>query len=336
MKRWGAGRLVGALSAGVLIWALVAAACICVGSTGSVALPASGFAFRYRLEIVLLASLIGAALGAAGTVYQAILRNPLADPYLLGVSSGASLLSLLWYVGALGGIAAGVAAVGQQAFAFAGAMLSIGVVLLIASRRGRIEPVTLILVGVIVNAVNGSIYLLIYFRHPEIVARGGEFMFLVGQIQTSLTSQQEWLAAACAGVGWIVLFYLSGQLNVAPLGEAEAQSLGVRIHRLRWIGLGVASIMTASVVAISGPIGFVGLICPHLARLIVGHDQRRLLPAATTLGAALLALADAASRYLSRETVLHTQMPVGVLTGLLGGPFFLLLLWKSRHAEAAP
>lgn len=336
MKRWGAGRLVGALSAGVLIWALVAAACICVGSTGSVAVPASRFAFRYRLEIVLLASLIGAALGAAGTVYQAILRNPLADPYLLGVSSGASLLSLLWYVGALGGIAAGVAAVGQQAFAFAGAMLSIGVVLLIASRRGRIEPVTLILVGVIVNAVNGSIYLLIYFRHPEIVARGGEFMFLVGQIQTSLTSQQEWLAAACAGVGWIVLFYLSGQLNVATLGEAEAQSLGVRIHRLRWIGLGVASVMTASVVAISGPIGFVGLICPHLARLIVGYDQRRLLPAATTLGAALLALADAASRYLSRETVLHTHMPVGVLTGLLGGPFFLLLLWKSRHTEAVP
>lgn len=335
MKRWGAGRLAGALAAGVLIWALVAAACICVGSTGNIAVPASRFAFHYRLEIVLLASLIGAALGAAGTVYQAILRNPLADPYLLGVSSGASLLSLLWYVGALGGVAAGIAAVGQQAFAFAGAILSIGVVLLIASRRGRLEPVTLILVGVIVNAVNGSIYLLIYFRHPEIVARGGEFMFLVGQIQTSLTSQQEWLATACATVGWIILFYLSGQLNVAPLGEAEAQSLGVRIHRLRWIGLGIASIMTASVVAISGPIGFVGLICPHLARLIVGHDQRRLLPAATTLGAALLALADAASRYLSRENVLHTQLPVGVLTGLLGGPFFLLLLWKSRHSGAA-
>lgn len=333
MKRWAAGRIIGSVGAGVLIWALVAAACVCVGSTGNIALPASRFALDYRLEVVLLASLIGAALGAAGTVYQAILRNPLADPYLLGVSSGASLLSLLWYVGALGGVAVGIAAVGQQAFAFAGAILSIGIVLLLASRRGRIEPVTLILVGVIVNAVNGSIYLLIYFRHPELVARGGEFMFLVGQIQTSLTRQQEWLAAGLSGIGWLVLFYLSGQLNVAPLGEAEAQSLGVRIHRLRWIGLGVASIMTASVVAISGPIGFVGLVCPHLARLIVGHDQRRLLPAATTLGAALLALADAASRYLSRESVLHTQMPVGVLTGLLGGPFFLLLLWKARHSE---
>jgi iron complex transport system permease protein len=128
-----------------------------------------------------------------------------------------------------------------------------------------------------------------------------------------------------------VLFYLAGQLNVAPLGEAEAQALGVRIHRLRWIGLLVASVVTASVVAISGPIGFVGLVCPHLARLIVGHDQRRLLPIATALAAALLATADAGSRYISRESLLHTQMPVGVLTGLLGGPFFLLLLWQSRR-----
>lgn len=335
MKPWNARRLVGAVAAGVFVWAVVAAACLCVGSTGRIAIPPTRFAFQYRLEIVLLASLIGAALAAAGTVYQAILRNPLADPYLLGVSSGASLLSLLWYVGTLGGVTASLAAVGQQAFAFAGAMLSIGLVLLIASRRGRLEPVTLILVGVIVNAVNGSIYLLIYFRHPEIVSRGGEFMFLVGQIQTILTSQQEWLAAAVAGIGWIVLFYLAGQLNVAPLGEAEAQALGVRIHWLRWVGLGVASIITASVVAISGPIGFVGLICPHLARLVVGRDQRRLLPAATALGAALLALADAASRYLSRENMFHTQMPVGVLTGLLGGPFFLLLLWQRRRGEGA-
>jgi iron complex transport system permease protein len=128
-----------------------------------------------------------------------------------------------------------------------------------------------------------------------------------------------------------VLFYFTGQLNAAPLGESEAQALGVRIHRLRWIGLLVASIITASVVAISGPIGFVGLVCPHLARLIVGHDQRKLLPVATALAAALLAIADAASRYISRETLLHTQLPVGVLTGLLGGPFFLLLLWKSRR-----
>lgn len=329
------GRMLATLAAALLVWAVVATACLFVGSTGGLGLPSDPHALRfvlhYRIEIVLLASLVGAALGAAGAVCQAILRNPLADPYLLGVSSGATLLSLLWYVGALATISLSLQAVGQQAFAFAGATLSIGLVLLIASRRGRVEPVTLILVGVIVNAVNGSLYLLIYFRHPEIVSRGGVFTFLVGGIQTNLTRQQESLAAACVAAGWFIVFYLAGQLNVAPLGEAEAEALGVRIQRLRWAGLVVASVMTASVVAISGPIGFVGLVCPHLARLIVGSDQRRLLPAATALGAVLLALADAATRFLSREALFRSQMPVGVLTGLLGGPFFLLLLWQSRR-----
>jgi iron complex transport system permease protein len=333
LKRWGVGRLLATVTVGILFWAVVAAACVCVGSTGEPGWPHDPFVLRYRVEIVLIASLVGAALAAAGVVYQAILRNPLADPYLLGVSSGASLLSLLWYVGVLSTVAIPLQAVGQQAFAFAGALVSIAVVFIVASRRGRIEPVTLILVGVIVNAVNGSIYLLIYFRHPEIVDRGGVFTFLVGGIQTNLTRQQEVLAAICVAAGYFLLQYLTGQLNVASLGEAEAEALGVRIQRLRWAALVIASIITASVVAISGPIGFVGLICPHLARLITGQDQRRLLPVAAALGAALLAVADAGSRYISRESLLHTQMPVGVLTGLLGGPFFLLLLWRSRRAN---
>ena len=333
MKRWGAGRLLATCAAGALLWAVVAIGCLCIGSTGLFGWP-DRFAFAYRLEVVLVSSLVGAALGAAGVVYQAILRNPLADPYLLGVSSGASLLSLLWYVGLLASIGVPLQAAGQQAFAFAGALLSVGVVFLISSRGGRLDPITLILVGVIVNAVNGSIYLLIYFRYPQIVSRGSEFTFLVGGIQTNLTRWQEWTTAAFVGAGWLVLAFLAGQLNVAPLGEAEAQSLGVRIHRLRWVGLIVASMMTGSVVALSGPIGFIGLICPHLARLIVGHDQRRLLPASTALAAALLSLADAASRYLSQPWLLKTQLPVGVLTGLLGGPFFLLLLWQTRRRGA--
>lgn len=330
MTRWSVGRLIATCAACAIFWALVAAGCLCVGSTGSFGWPDRAV-LTLRRDAVLIASLVGAALGAAGVVYQAVLRNPLADPYLLGVSSGASLLSLLWYVGILANQAASIQAVGQQGFAFAGALLSVAVVFLVSSRRGRLDPVTLILVGVIVNAVNGSIYLLIYFRHPELVSRGGEFTFLVGGIQTNLTRQQEWAAASCTAVGWLVLAYLAGQLNIASLGVAEAQSLGVHIHRLRWVALAVASIITASVVAISGPIGFVGLICPHLGRLVVGRDQRALLPAATALAAALLAVADAASRYLSQESLLRTQLPVGVLTGLLGGPFFLLLLWQSRR-----
>jgi iron complex transport system permease protein len=122
-------------------------------------------------------------------------------------------------------------------------------------------------------------------------------------------------------------------LNVAALGDVEAESMGVRIGQLRWIALITASLVTAAAVAISGPIGFVGLVCPHVARLIVGRDQRVLLPASTALGAALLAIADAVSRKLAGSGGLETVLPVGVLTGLLGGPFFLLLLWHSRRSK---
>jgi iron complex transport system permease protein len=196
-----------------------------------------------------------------------------------------------------------------------------------------LEPITLLLVGVIVNAINGSLFLLFNTLKRDITGgSGGPMSFLVGGIQTNLTGAQEYTAAAVVLVGLILLMLISGELNVAALSEAEATALGVRIHRLRWIGLGVASLVTATVVAISGPIGFVGLICPHVARRFVGTDQRRLLPVSTAMGAALLALADAASRLLSNPGMTGTILPVGVLTGLLGGPFFLMLLWQSRRS----
>jgi iron complex transport system permease protein len=317
----------------LVVWLVVATACLCVGSTGSFGFPSSRDQFDSRCEIVLLASLVGAALGAAGVAYQAILRNPLADPYLLGVSSGASLACYLWRFQK---IAAAVAVVfgmmTQQAFAFAGALLAVGVVFGLAGRRGRLEPLTLLLVGVIVNAVNASIYLLLDSIFRNLPGGGSPLNFLVGGMQTNLTSRQQWLAATSIFAGFVVLLYLSGQLNIATLSEAEAQSLGVRIHRLRWVALIVASLITASAVAVSGPIGFVGLISPHLARLLVGHDQRKLLPLSTMLGACLLAIADAASRKLSSAQGVATILPVGVLTGLLGGPFFLLLLWQNRRS----
>ena len=342
MKRWDVGRLAGTLLASAAAWAAVAAVCLCVGSTGDVGWPRwpagadepNVFAIRLY-DFVLPASLVGAALAAAGVVYQAILRNPLADPYLLGVSSGASLVAYAWQLPWAAPLLAvpvlGSGALGQQAFAFLGAALAVGVVFLIATRRGRLEPVTLLLAGVIVNALCGSLFLLLNALVKEPATPGGALSFLVGGLQTtSLTSQQKWTATVCIGLGWIVLLSVSGQLNVAPLSEAEAQSLGVRIHRLRWVGLLVASLVTASAVAISGPIGFVGLVCPHLARLVAGNDQRRLLPVATALGAGLLAAADALSRWVAQSRV-ETTLPVGVLTGLLGGPFFLLLLWRGSR-----
>src|SRR5439155_6321948 len=134
-------------------------------------------------------------------------------------------------------------AMSQQLFAFAGGAIAIAIVFALAMRRGRLEPITLLLVGVIVNAVNGSIFLLINTLKQNLTGGTGSAMnFLVGGIQTNLTAPQEWSAAVCVAIGWIVLLYLSGELNVAVLSEAEAQSLGVRIHRLRWVGLVVASL----------------------------------------------------------------------------------------------
>jgi iron complex transport system permease protein len=263
--------------------------------------------------------------------YQAVLRNPLADPYLLGVSSGASLAAYLWRLPGIVGVSV-VAALSQQGFALVGALLAIAVVFALSSRRGRLEPVTLLLVGVIVNAINGAIFLLVNALRPELAGQGGGVMgFLVGGIQTNLEGHQVWAAGCVCAVVVVLLMGMAAGLNVAGLSEAEARSLGVRIHRLRWVALVSASVMTAAVVAISGPIGFVGLICPHVARRMVGHDARRLLPLSAALGAGLLALADAVSRSMIRYA--GTWPPVGVLTALLGGPFFLYLLYRQRRGE---
>jgi iron complex transport system permease protein len=331
VNRWSLSNLIVVLLASLTAWAVVAALCLCVGSTGT-HWP-QGMEVIFRRESVVLASLVGAALACAGVAYQSILRNPLADPYLLGASSGATLAGYLWQFPAATPLLAAMSragmAAGQQSFAFIGAIASVAIVLALAGRRGRIEPITLLLVGVIVNAVNGSLFLLVNAIHRDLPASGGAVSFLVGGLGT-VTAQQRNLAVALITAGWIVLLYVSGQLNVATLEEAEAQSLGVRIHQLRWIALLAASLVTAAAVAVSGPIGFVGLVCPHLARLIVGPDPRKLLPLATATGAMLLAGADALSRHLASQDFLGTQLPVGVLTGLLGGPFFLALLWKSQ------
>ena len=324
MTRWSGRRLLLTVAACAGAWAVVALACLTVGSTGEIGWP-SREVLRIRREYVLLASLIGAALASAGAAYQAILRNPLADPYLLGASTGATLAAYLWQFPAV----TLALAVGEQAFAFAGALAAVGVVFAIASRGGRIEPITLLLVGVIVNAVNGSIFLLINAIIKDPATPGGPLAFLVGGLQTSLQIWQIALATTVIALGWVALLYVAGQLNVVALGEAEAAALGVRVHRLRWGGLIVASLVTAAAVAISGPIGFIGLVCPHVAGLIVGNDHRKLLPLATALGAILLCVADAASRWLARQGAAGTAMPVGVLTGLLGGPFFLLLLLRG-------
>lgn len=322
VKPWTLSRLLFTCAACAVLWAIVAAICLGIGSTE---LGWSRDVIQYRWASVAVASIVGAALGAAGVGYQAVLRNPLADPYLLGVSSGASLFV---YLAALSRLPA---ALGQTSASLLGSVIALLATLTLSQRRGRLQPVTLLLVGVIVNAICGSAYLLVYhlnLHNESTFSMGGPFHFLVGGINTGVQVYQIWTVVITVVIGWIILASLSGQLNVATLSEGEAESLGIHIHRLRWMVMLVASAITAAAVAISGPIGFVGLICPHLARLVVGTDQRKVLPLATALGACVLALADAASRGMTKAT--SGLLPVGVLTGMLGGPFFLVLLWRRR------
>ncbi|MDP9172688.1 MAG: iron ABC transporter permease [Planctomycetota bacterium] len=331
MNRWSGTRLAVTLICCAAAVVGVGAACMFFGSTAD----NSWAVLNIRRQTVGDAALIGAALAAAGVAYQAVLRNPLADPYLLGVSSGATLAAYLWrlpiFAAAMGAVGITADAIGPQAAAMFGALVAVTVVLGIAGARGRIEPVTLLLVGVIVNAVNGSILVLIYKLVFDLPGSGGSFAFLVGGIQQTISHGQRMGAVTLVAMAWIVLLYISGELNAAGLDDAEAEALGVRIHRLRWIALIAASLATAAAVAISGPIGFVGLVCPHIGRLLVGSDQRRLLPVSTTLGAILLMVGDAISRYLAAQNRLGTKIEVGVLTGLIGGPFFLWLLFHSRR-----
>jgi iron complex transport system permease protein len=334
MTPFGPRQLVSNVLLSALAWALLAGACLLVGSTG-LHIPTGG-QWGIRLHATLLASLVGASLALAGLGYQAVLRNPLADPYLLGISSGATLATYLWQfrLGAVLGttvLQTVALSLGQQGFAFAGALVSVVIVFTLSTRAGRLDPITLLLVGVIVNAVNGSLFLLLNALTRDLPATGSAFAFLVGGLQTNLTQAQVWTAAALLLLGFVALMYLSPHLNAATTSDAEALSLGTRIHLLRWVTLLTASLVTASAVSLSGPIGFVGLVSPHLARLLVGTDHRKLIPLATALGASLLAIADASTRLLAHDTLAQTLLPVGVLTGLLGGPFFLLLLYQSRE-----
>jgi iron complex transport system permease protein len=335
MNRLSFGGYLGLLLMSIGVWASVAAICLLVGSTG-VGVPTSE-QVGFRIGFVVVASLVGAALASSGVAYQAVLRNPLADPFLLGVASGAMLGVVLWRFPNLwaspgSGVYSLLATLGQQGSALVGALLVVSTVLFVSSRKGRLEPVTLLLVGVIVSSLCSAAVLLLVSIRPEILAAGGGGVagVLVGALQTNLTAQQLVSGVVVIAAGFVVLMLAGPALSVATLSDAEATSMGVRVHRLRWVALVTASIVVGAGVAISGPIGFVGLICPHLGRMLVGPDPRRLLPVATALGAALLAAADGLCRLLAMQELVATLLPVGVITAMLGGPFFLLLLVRER------
>jgi iron complex transport system permease protein len=276
-----------------------------------------------RLPRIILAGLVGAALAIAGATYQGLFRNPLADPYLIGVAQGASLgavigflLPAAWNLSALGVI---------PVFAFAGAIIATLVVYLLA-RVGKTLPVTtLILAGVALSALLGSItsYL--------IISSGDRLHSIIFWMMGSFSSSQ-WsevlIALPYIAVGTAVIVIFSRTLNVMQLDEEQAQQLGVNVESFKLMLLAAATLITAASVAFVGTIGFVGIIIPHVVRLIWGADYRFLLPLSILTGAIFMILTD----MISRIVLAPTEIPIGVITAICGAPFFLYLLRRRKKA----
>ncbi|PNU20223.1 hypothetical protein C2E25_08530 [Geothermobacter hydrogeniphilus] len=272
---------------------------------------------KIRLPRALLAALVGAALGASGSAFQAVLRNPLADPYILGVSGGAAL-------GAVAALTLGFSSpLLLPAAAFAGACGALLLVYWIA-RAHRGSPHTLILSGVMVGSLASALLLFLLWMAPADPVRTAVF-WLAGNLALADVGWLPW-AALWTGLAFCGLWAQSGALDLLTQGEETAADLGLEVGRARLLLFAAAGALTAAAVALAGLVGFVGLTVPHVARLLWGASHRHLLPASALLGAAFLVLADA----LARTLLAPAEIPVGVVTALLGAPFFLYLLRRQQ------
>ncbi len=271
---------------------------------------------RIRLPRIVLGAVVGFALAAAGTVMQGFFRNPLADPSIVGVSSGAA-------VGAVAAIVVG-AGLPLRASAFAGALLAAFGVYLIATEDGRTPVATLLLAGVAVQTFLGAVVSFLLVNAGESLERA--VYWLMGHLHNSTWAEVEaTLPLAVVTVG--VLYAYAHDLNVLLLGEADAHALGIEVERTKRLLLALASVVTAAAVAVAGVIGFVGLVVPHVLRLLVGPDHRVLLPASALAGGTFLVAADTLARAGPAE------VPVGIVTAAVGAPFFLFLL-RRREVHA--
>jgi iron complex transport system permease protein len=279
--------------------------------------------WRIRLPRVALAGLVGACLSVAGVVFQALLRNPLADPFILGVSGGAALggIAMLSLAGLLG---LGYAAVPPAAFA--GAVVATLLLYLVAGVRGRVSAANLLLTGVVFNAFASAA--IVFMASAAGLTEGARiFLWLVGNLSAARIDVAPWLVVFLVlGLGGALA--LSRSLNVLALGDEAAEQLGVPVAAHQRILLLATSLMVGAAVSVAGLVGFVGLIIPHLLRLILGPDHRLLVPAAALGGAAFLVLCDTAARTLLGGR----ELPVGAITAIVGGPLFLVLL-RRHHLQ---
>jgi iron complex transport system permease protein len=278
---------------------------------------------QLRLARILLGVIAGAGLSVAGVIFQSLLRNPLAEPYVLGVSSGSGL-------GAALAIVLGLNALGAwtlPGMAFVGAFCTILLVYVLAQTgAGAIPAHTLLLSGAIVNAVLASILMFLVSVAPSEDLHGVVW-WLLGNLQVF-----DWrllrVVAAVVTLGLAVCILLARDLNVMTLGEEAAAHLGLPVQQTKKLFFVVASLMTGATVAACGLIGFVGLMVPHTVRLVIGPDHRRLVPASALAGATFLVLADGFARVVIAKW--WGEIPIGVVTAFLGGPFFLFLLKRKK------
>jgi iron complex transport system permease protein len=318
------GLLAGGLAAALLGGTLLGVRGVVWSRVLAAGTPEHAIVFQVRLPRALLGATVGAALAVAGVTFQTLVRNPLADPYVLGVSSGAA-------VGAAASIFLGIGrGLGLGVSALVGATAALALVYRLGVVEGRLVPNVTLLSGVVFNAFSWAIIVLL-----GSVSRGGSTTEMLLWLLGSLGAP-EWprllgaMAATLAGTGWLA--WLSPRMNALALGEEGAHSVGIDVSRTRKMLLLAASFLTAVAVAIAGPIGFVGIIVPHMLRRIVGPDHRLLVPASALGGGIFLSLCDTLTRLAF--VPLGSEPPVSVLTALLGGPFFLFLLWRGRGLRA--
>lgn len=276
--------------------------------------------WNFRIPRVLLAALCGAGLAVAGVVLQALVSNPLADPFILGVSAGGSVGAVTVMAlgaGALGGL-------GVSGAAFLGSMLAVALVFLLGQQRGRLNPVRLVLAGVAVSYVFTSITSFLQLQTDPNNMR--QIMFwLLGSVSGAHWEQLRVAGVVVVAVTLLLTLY-GRQLNALVTGDESATALGIDVKRLRLVLIVLTSLLAGVLIAVAGGIGFVGLMVPHLVRLAFGVDHRRLLPLAALVGAIYLVVVD----LLSRTVDPPNELPLNILTALFGAPFFIWLMRRDR------
>ncbi len=289
-----------------------------------------------RLDRLLAGVVVGLSLALAGALLQTLLRNPLASPDIIGVNAGAGLCVMIWTYAAwlgtgrllgtpgyhtlLGGVSIGATVLGSLG--------ALAAVYALSQRRGLLEPIALVLVGVMVSVIAGAATMLIRDLMPdrgEVIAR-----WMSGSLGDDADPVAVGVTGGLALLALVVCIAFARTLDLLSLSDDEARSLGVHVPRVRVLIFVATGILSAGAVVIAGPIGFVGLVCPHVARLLVGAGHRAMLPAAGLLGVALVVGADVLVRSLQLPS---GRLPIGVLTAIIGGPVFLLLLRRERSIE---